>query len=507
MTAVRGATPRSRASNRLPVRARLALWHVTAVAAVLTLFAIATTRHLRRTHAARIDASLTETADLVLQVLVHEAVDEKAPLDVAVNAGVRDVRYRDRRVVILDADGRVLARSDTTPLGDFSVARSTFSGLPALHQLGRARSQMDRAFASVGSDATATRILMVSADYVGAPITLLVARALHDGDDDNADFVRWLYWMMPLALTVAGGFGYLLVRQSLAPALAMARQAERISAERLDARLPVDNSHDELGQLGTVLNHLLGRLQASFSQQQRFMADASHELRTPIAVVRSAADVAMHDSNATPTALHEALNIVRNEGRRMTRIVDDLFLLARADSAQQPVHRERLFLEEVIADVAKAGRLLGRTRGITITANVADEAPFDGDATLLTRMLMNLVDNAIKFSPGGTNVRLHLGVTTSTSTGADTRDVYQIVVADDGPGIDPGLHATLFERFVRGDRSRGATDPTGSAGAGLGLAIARWIAIAHGGLLTLDTTVQRGAVFVIELPTPAVDIR
>ncbi len=502
MTTDQETTSRWRARGRLPVRARLALWHVTAVAVVLLLFVVVTSRYLQHSHAQRIDASLIETADLVVQVLRHEATEEQTELVLAVEDGVREVRYRDRRVIILDASGRVLARSDSLPLGAFTLGGRALDGTPTVAQLRRAARDSGRAFASVGTEPKATRVLAIRTAYLGTPLTLVVARQLSDDAEGSTEFVRWLYMIIPLALIVAGALGYVLVRQSLAPALAMARQAERIGTAGLDARLVVTNAHDELGELGTVLNQLLGRLQASFGQQRRFMADASHELRTPIAVVRSAADVALQAEVSPPELLREALVTVQGEGRRMTRIVDDLFLLARADSAQQPVHRERLYLEEVVAEAAKAGRLLGRARRITVAANTADEAPFDGDATLLMRMLMNLVDNAIKFSPTDATVRLHLGVEPSAAGDVPDGQVYRIVVADDGPGVEVGLQASIFERFVRGDRSRGASESTGSAGAGLGLAIARWIAEAHGGALFLDSTVQRGAVFVVELPMP-----
>ena len=502
MTPGEGKTPQSGALGRLPVRARLALWHVTAVAVVLLVFVVVTSRYLEHSHAQRIDASLLETADLVVQVLQHEATEEQTELDVAVADGVREVRYRDRRVIILDDSGRVLSRSDSLPLGEFALGGRSLDATPVVAQLRRTARDSGHAFASVGTDPTTTRVLAIRTAYLGTPLTLVVARQLADDAEGSTEFVRWLYMIIPLALIVAGALGYVLVRQSLAPALAMARQAERIGSAGLDARLVVTNAHDELGELGTVLNQLLGRLQSSFGQQRRFMADASHELRTPIAVVRSAADVALQTEDAPQDALREALATVQGEGRRMTRIVDDLFLLARADSAQQPVHRERLYLEELVAEAAKAGRWLGRAKRITVAANTADEAPFDGDATLLMRMLMNLIDNAIKFSPADTTVRLHLGVEPTAAGDVPSGHVYRIVLSDDGPGVEVGLQATIFERFVRGDRSRGSGDTTGSSGAGLGLAIARWIAEAHGGALFLDNRAQSGAVFVVELPVP-----
>ena len=179
-------------------------------------------------------------------------------------------------------------------------------------------------FASVGTDTSAAGMVSVRIAYVGTPITLVVARGILEVNAYNEKFVLRLHWMIPFAPAAAKALGYLLVRESLAPAMKMTRQAEGIGDERLDARLECVNALYEFGELGTMLNQSLARLQASFGRQQRFMADASHELRTPSAVVRGAADVAVYSEASTPAALREALDIEHGEGRWMTRIVDDL---------------------------------------------------------------------------------------------------------------------------------------------------------------------------------------
>ena len=174
----------------------------------------------------------------------------------------------------------------------------------------------------------------------------------------------------------------------------------------------------------------------------------------------------------------------------MRLIVDDLFLLANADAGEIPVRHAPLYLDEVIADCARVVRALAESRGITVNLELIDEASFVGDEALLHRLVINLLDNAIKYSPSGATVTLRL-----TSDG----DTYQLEVADTGPGIPPELQPHIFERFVRADAARSHSD-THTSGAGLGLSIARWIAEAHGGQLGIARSSSEGSVFVLSLP-------
>jgi signal transduction histidine kinase len=297
--------------------------------------------------------------------------------------------------------------------------------------------------------------------------------------------------------------GYLLARASLAPVVAMGQTAKRISASNLDERLPVRNPRDELGGLAQVLNGLLSRLESAFAQQQRaadqqrqFMADASHELRTPVAALTSVADVALARANRDPAELVEALDVVRGEARRLARLVDDLMLLARADAGELPVRPEPLFLEEIVHDSARAARGLAAARNVTLVALPADEAPFTGDSHLLRRAVMILLDNAIKYTPSGGAVHLTL---------ARLDDRYEIIVEDTGPGVSPEAAERIFERFYTVDvaRTRAFEGDGNTGGAGLGLSIARWIVEAHRGTVRLDSTGPTGSRFVITLPVSA----
>jgi signal transduction histidine kinase len=259
----------------------------------------------------------------------------------------------------------------------------------------------------------------------------------------------------------------------------------------------VANPHDELGQLATVLNGLLTRLELSFSQQQRFMADASHDLRTPVAVLRSAADVALSRTDRSPVELRAALETVSDEGRRLTRLVDDLFLLARADAGQQPLATEQVYLEEIAEQSVRAARALAQARDVSVDYDAAAESPFTGDPLLLSRALMNLLDNAIQHSPEGARIRLTLERDLVAQAEAMR---YRIAVIDQGGGIPIEMQSRIFDRFVRADETRSRAGTNRSSGAGLGLAIARWIAREHGGDVRLASSGPDGSRFELTLP-------
>jgi signal transduction histidine kinase len=241
------------------------------------------------------------------------------------------------------------------------------------------------------------------------------------------------------------------------------------------------------------------------------MADASHELRTPVAVMLGEADIALSKTDRTEVDYRSALNSVRDEGRRLSRIVSDLFLLARADAGQRPLQRREFYLDEMVSECVRAARALAGARGTTVAfsppsapvvtdaaSDPADDWPFAGDEELIRSLVMNLLDNAIKHSAPGAAVEIAL---------ARDETSYRITVSDTGPGIPDDARAQVFERFYRVDVARAREAPSDSGGAGLGLAIGRWIAEAHGGTLDLVDTSPAGSCFAIMLPrsmTPGV---
>lgn len=483
------------------IRARLTLWHTVALAAVVLAFAAGTYAFLVRSAAQRVDQSLAESARYFVAAWADELAEDSTAVAQGAAAAVREFRYRDRRILVYDAGGALVAASDSNPLipafrpADFhQLARSPLAGLA------RGASPGLPASATLGSDDAWVRAMAMRVALSGQPFTVVALSSMRNEVEVRETYADALLVAIPLALALAGLVGYALAHASLAPVSEITALAERIGERDLDQRLPVPNPHDELGRLATVLNDLLGRLQYAFAQQRQFMADASHELRTPVAAFRSAADVALARPTRPEEEYRETLAIVSGEGRRLSRIVDDLFLLARADAGEQRVHKQPLYLEELLADCARSARALGAARDVRVDFSPADEAPLDGDAALLARLVMNLLHNAVKHSPAGGQVRLTLARESAT-------DAYRIGVRDSGRGVAAEARPHIFDRFYRADTARGRSSPLSdeadesASGAGLGLAIARWVAEAHGGTVTLEDSGETGSLFVIRLPS------
>jgi signal transduction histidine kinase len=268
----------------------------------------------------------------------------------------------------------------------------------------------------------------------------------------------------------------------------MAERARRIGVEDLGDRLPVVNPRDELGRLAETFNDLLKRLEASLTQQRQFMADASHELRTPVTTSRTAAAVALQQPHRTEDEYRETLALIEQQSTRLSRVVEDMFTLARADAGSYPVRRTLMYLDEVVDDAIRAARVLADRTQVTIELETIQSASFSGDEELVRRLIGNLLDNAVRHTRPGSVVQVSLGHEAGR---------YVLSVTDAGDGIAPEIQPHIFERFFRGDVARTSSD----GGAGLGLALARWIARVHGGDVTLVRSSQDGTTFLATLPS------
>lgn len=292
---------------------------------------------------------------------------------------------------------------------------------------------------------------------------------------------------VPFLLGLAASGGFLLAKRGLRPVAEMGARAAEISASTLHERLPVTGGEELVG-LATVVNALLDRLQGSFEQQRRFMADASHELRTPTAIVRTEADVTLARPHREESEYRAALEVVRDSSQRLTRIVEDLFLLARADAGQLQMRRAPLYLEELVHESARGVTQLAAARGVEVAVLALTQAPLTGDADLLGRVLLNLLDNAMRHAPAGSRVE----VTMDSLQGS----LCAVRVVDHGAGVPLDAQARIFDRFVRAEPAREAA----GGGAGLGLAIARRISELHGGTLVLESSAPGRTVFRLTLP-------
>jgi two-component system OmpR family sensor kinase len=305
------------------------------------------------------------------------------------------------------------------------------------------------------------------------------------------DIRNTFLWAIPVALLLASAGGYFLARQSLAPVAAMAWQAQNISASNLQKRLEVANKRDELGQLAESFNQLLERLDKSFERQQRFIADASHELRTPVAILRGESEVTLSRDDRSPEEYRESLAILRGESQRLSRIIEDLFTLTRADAGEYRLELREHYLDELVNDVLHRARSLASSKKISLVLSVTPDLPVAADEALLRRMLLNLIENSIKYTAAGGTI----------SVGCHPHDSeYVLSITDTGEGIPSELQQKIFERFFRADKARSRSEGE-LGGAGLGLSIARWIAEAHYGRLELSRSDTTGSTFTVFLPS------
>lgn len=473
------------------VRVRLTVWYTAVMACVLVVLAAGAYFVLRENSERRTDASIVEMAESFLATVSAElnGAAGSGGLKEGVAAAILEHRFSGTVFVVLDERGEAVGVSeerlphsepgDVTAESSRGVANHVLAEAHPFHTIkvrGRAYRTYARHFSAGKSE--------------GA---LVVLQSLHSQEEFLETAAQTFALVIPLAVLLAGAGGYFLAKRSLAPVVTMSAQAGRIGAENLDKRLEVKNSKDELGQLAQSFNDLLDRLDQSFERQRRFVADASHELRTPVAILFGEADVTLAQSTRTTEEYRESLSILRGEARRLKRIVEDLFTLARADAGQHPLMLTDFYLDELVAECARNVRTLAGAKQIALHCEASKEILIRADEALLRRMIMNLLDNAIKYTPSGGAV---------TICGGEQDSEYSVSIRDTGAGIPSELQSRIFERFFRADKVRARAESDGG-GAGLGLSISQWIAEAHGGRIELTQSEHSGSTFTVFFPATA----
>jgi two-component system, OmpR family, sensor kinase len=473
------------------VRARLTLWYTVVLALVLIFLAVLTYFLYWHNISRRTDSDIAQLSEAFVTTFHAELADEAGPDAVtsAAHEAMLEHRFRSTYFVLLDGSGSLIQSSLDLPKAGHSkesLTEDLFSSesfrLFAASNTGELR--------TIHSGKDEYRVLARPLSVVGWSYMLVVLQSLHPQKEMMQDIRNTFLWAIPIALLLASLGGYFLARKSLAPIAAMASQARGMGAANLHRRLSIANERDELGQLAQTFNQLLERLEASFEQQRRFMADASHELRTPVAILRGETEVTLSQPERSPGEYRETLLILSEESRRLAHIIEDLFTLARADAGQYPLTLRDAYLDELAAEALVRARSLALAKNITLTSAIEPDLPVHADEALLGRMLLNLLDNAIKYSPPGSTVALAC---------RRDGDRYFVSVSDNGPGIPAELQPRIFERFLRADKARSRSEGE-TGGAGLGLSIARWIAEAHHGQLELTRSDSSGSTFTASLP-------
>jgi len=294
--------------------------------------------------------------------------------------------------------------------------------------------------------------------------------------------------LLALILSIIGGRA--VARRSLQPVSALTETARHISARRLSTRLPLSGAGDELDDLARTLNDMLGRVESSFRQIQQFTADAAHELRTPLTALRGGAEHALAQPRSE-AQLRAVLEQSLDYYRILSRVTDDLLLLARLDAGQEPLQSESFSLREALLDMVELYRPLAAEREIQIDLHADEDGLFAGDPGKIRRVFSNLLDNAIKYMGGPGDIEVTL---------SKSGDGLSVTVADSGPGIPPEDLPHIFERFYRVDRVRAANSRPEARSAGLGLAICQSIVHAHGGDIAINNIAPNGARVIVNLP-------
>jgi heavy metal sensor kinase len=455
------------------------LFWVAALAAALIVVGGLIYLLLARALYSRIDDNLSAVLQIATTSLANDLAEGQDYTDAA-RSTAAELSSRQNMLAIYDTSGRLLAEGGRDD--DLEIALPDISAVPTREALLSTVVE-----AEDDDDRHRLAIRRVSIPPSDTPYVAVVGSSLEPTDEELESLREVLSYVVPIALMLAGAGGWFLARQSLAPVGAMAERARKIGVEQLSARLPVANPRDELGRLADTFNDLLNRLEASLKQQRQFMADASHELRTPVATSRTAATVALQQPHRDEAEYRETLAVIEQQTARLSRIVDDMFTLARADAGSYPVRRTPMYLDEVVDEVVRAARILADASHVSIVSTAIESASFSGDEELLRRLIGNLLDNAVRHAPPGTVVDVDL-------KRVDGRFVLE--VSNLGEGIPPQIQPHIFERFVRGDDAR----TSASGGAGLGLALARWIARAHGGDVTLVSSSNERTTFSAVLP-------
>jgi heavy metal sensor kinase len=458
------------------LRLRLTLWFGSAFALLLMLhIGVATYVHYRQLVSQAFHAQIQdlETVEGLLyqgpggQILLNENYFNRPQLRLRL----------DRLLEVLSPDGEVLYRGDR--LNGINL------GGPLLPNEGKNDDYNERSIRlDDGRD-----VLVISHFHLlnGRPILIRVA---YDEAPLYANVVRFLLLLLALApftIVIAVFVVYRITERALSPLSTMVRRAERITAERLNERLPVHNEADDLGNAAKVFNELLQRLEDSFTQLKRFTSDASHELRTPLASLRSIGEVSLRNSHSTEE-YRDVIASMLEEVRRLTRLVESLLVISRADSGQIALQLTTIPLVSLIEEVKDLVGILAEDKQQTLRVQGDAQLSIEADRSILRHAIVNLIDNAIKYSPEGSEIVI------DAHEGSD--GMAEITFTDGGPGIAARERDLIFDRFYRADEGRSRE----KGGTGLGLSIAKWSVEVHKGKIGVDPEFNGGSRFFIRLP-------
>ena len=456
----------------IPLRIRLTLWYTFSLALILLLFSAFVYYQVRSRLVDQVDTGLYLAANQAL-IGVDES-DNKLAFQVADQDqnGMRHLND-DFIILLLAPDGTIwdtLSNEDRKP--------------PFATQTAGFQTQVD--------EGEPWRVYRQAVNNDPQAGWIQVAQELDPLNSTLANLQTQMFWGLPLALLLAGIGGYFLASRALRPIHTITQTAQAITANDLGQRLHYQGPRDEVGRLAETFDTMLDRLQGAFVHERRFTGDAAHELRTPLAALKGQIGVTLSKSRS-PAAYQETLHTMEGQVDRLIRLSSDLLFMTRLDQEQFQLQIEHIALTDFIGAVVDQIRPFAEPKMIQVSEEIPPKIIVEGDMELLIRLFLNLLDNAVKYTPQNGRI---------TIKALSLEKAVQIKISDTGPGIAPEHIPHIFERFYRIDdhRTRGSNDNS-PGGAGLGLAIAHEIARFHGGNLTMESTLGEGATFIVTLPS------
>nr|WP_218623946.1 ATP-binding protein [Granulicella sp. dw_53] len=465
------------------IRTRLAIWFVAILASVLTIYIAALFVFQYILLERQIFHDEIQDVETVEGLLYFDP-SGTLRLEESYHSHPQSRLLEDRLMEVRDLSGNVLYSSDTLKGSALGGALMAGEGISSYNERSTAI-------------ADGTRVLLISHVHPvqGKLVLIRLGYSMDPLHDQMQHFFLLLLLATPIALVAAGFAGLTIARRTLRPLDLMAARAEQITASNLHDRIAVENPHDELGHMARVLNHLLGRLEQAFAQLQRFTADAAHELRTPLASIRSTGELTLQEARPEG-AYRDAISGMLEESVRLNQTIDGLLLLAKAEALQPDSAPVSFSLVELVHEILALLEVLIEERQITVLEEHETEVRWSliADRSLIRIALLNVLHNAVKFSPDHSTLRIFYG---RVERGG--RVFHNVCIHDSGPGIAPGEHLRVFERFFTSAVHQVFTH----RGAGLGLSIARLIIDRIGGRIYFDQAAVQGARCCIELPLPA----
>ncbi len=459
--------------NSGSIRFRLTLWYAGVLAGILVLFSVAVYAGLNHFLRRNLHESVAKDAQEVGSI-VRENANEADESAIGREVGEHySAESNDRAIRVLGPDGRQIYLSGPEQM------LPSWNGSPVRNQAS------DVTYRPAGGSEVLIRTQGVLADS-GKKYYVQVAASLAPTNEILRDLLGVLALALLLATVIAITGGFFLIRSSLKPLDNMAVRAQKITSRSLHERMPISNTGDELQQLSISLNRMIERLEEAFHHISRFSADASHELRTPLTIMRGELEAAVQNSKIEPEA-REALGAVLEETVRLSKIVDQLLTMSRLDAGEAFLEISRFDFSEMVRTTVEHMRLLVDEKKLVLKVDAADPVHVEGDPSRLQQVVVNLLDNAIKYTPEDGSLMVSVRAQAEKAV---------LTITDTGIGISEEAQTQIFERFYRTDKARSRQ----LGGTGLGLSIVKSIGAAHGGQVSVESAEGRGSTFRFEIP-------